>query len=245
MLTVSKATIPRGPSGSHLALEITQRHVCSASGLSSPIFEERSHIPHSSMKRTSKSCCKKNMWDGRCLCGCFWKTQAVTSHTCIVMCVESVGWCWLSVRVGNWPRTVASVTCVIYGSVSAQSVICLTSWVSRQINKKRWKTTYQKDQLFGAGSARQVEDSADNKCWLNWIRSSVQGALSLIIRCEKRPPLLFFFSSQANIHRTLVLYSSSSADWRLVSSTAEISNGGLQGTHLTQFVILSSHRHWD
>lgn len=56
---VSKAIIPRKPLGSHLALEIMGCHFCCYSLKSAHI--QRGPRPHISMKRMSKSYCKKDV----------------------------------------------------------------------------------------------------------------------------------------------------------------------------------------
>ena len=88
-----------------------------------------------------------------------------------------------------------------------------------------------------------VHGVAKSWTWLSdYTTTTTQGMLSLIIQCERRLPLLFLFSSQANTHRSWVLYTSYSAYWCLLHCW----NGacGVQSTHLTYSVITSSSLGW-
>lgn len=121
-------------------------------GLSLPIFKEWRHRPHTSMKRMSKSCCRKNVWDGRQYCGCFWKTQSVTSYTCIVICFEWEAWCWLSVSLGKCHENCLSLhhlwECILHTIPSALCHEYLSS-------KRKLQTALLKDQLLkGAGRGK-------------------------------------------------------------------------------------------
>lgn len=69
MMTVfQKQPFQGSPVEVTLPWTLPQRHMCSASVLSLSIFKERRYTLHSSMKKQSKTCCKKNVWGGRQCC---------------------------------------------------------------------------------------------------------------------------------------------------------------------------------